>query len=452
MSNFAQSSPSAPADHVSSIPISELQSMKDDIKELGAMINTLLNNSTIASETINNNNRNGNSGHTPFSRSQMSRSVIFEDDNERTAGSNSIRGSHHYGGLVKLTAPEPFYGKVGTNALQILTFISQMEIYFNAAKINLESPDSLSIALISLRGNALLWYNSIKDRDGSTINSWSQLKVELTKRYQPVAQEQISLTELLDCKFKGSIENYNNDFMNSLLLLPHLNNPTMDSLVMGIYSRGIRGPNTTFVSATVLNAITKKEVSTLNELMSLALLSEQNMKKAQGDSRGAHLPISSNNHSNNRFGNKSFSSPVRFPRPNNNYNNNFTNAKPFNSPQQLNNIGAHDQYYEEEEISGSNDQCDHLNHVGDEHDEDNNGGVTDGPDIDDQAEDHFLNAIKLYDRAKQNNNSITPEEFDRRRRAGACFFCGDVGHMANKCPKKLNAQRPPFPAQFPKRK
>lgn len=448
------SSPSAPVDQ--SV---ELASMRNDIKELGALVNTLINNTTIANETINN-MKNMGIGHTPYSRPQTSTRYAFDahEEQDRSTAASYARPTpnQNYNGLVKLSLPDAFHGKAGTNALQILTFIIQMEIYFDAVKIHLDSPDSLPIALSCLRGNALLWYDSIKKREDYGITSWNLLKEALLKRYQPMAQEQISLTELLNSHYKGSIENYNNEFLNALLMLPDLNNPVMDGLIMGIYSRGIRGPNTTFVSATVRNAITKKEVSNVNQLMSLALLTEQNMKDAELSSRSSigKFPLFSSNNNYNRFDKKSFSSP-RFARPNNTYNN---NNNSFSSPQKLNNMNVYDQYYEDEEMIGFSDETYELNHLGEEHDEDNNSGVTDGPVIHDEPEsgaDHFLNALKIYDRLKQGNNSITPEEFDRRRRAGACYFCGGDGHMANRCPKKTNGHgipSKPLPVQFPKRK
>ena len=36
----------------------------------------------------------------------------------------------------------------------------------------------------------------------------------------------------------------------------------------------------------------------------------------------------------------------------------------------------------------------------------------------------------------QKNQKPTKVELDQRKTEGACFYCGEKGHMANKCPKK----------------
>ena len=36
----------------------------------------------------------------------------------------------------------------------------------------------------------------------------------------------------------------------------------------------------------------------------------------------------------------------------------------------------------------------------------------------------------------QKNQKPTKAEMDRRKAEGACFYCGEKGHMANECPKK----------------
>ena len=36
----------------------------------------------------------------------------------------------------------------------------------------------------------------------------------------------------------------------------------------------------------------------------------------------------------------------------------------------------------------------------------------------------------------QKNQKSTNAEMDRRNVEGACFYCGEKGHMANECPKK----------------
>ena len=47
----------------------------------------------------------------------------------------------------------------------------------------------------------------------------------------------------------------------------------------------------------------------------------------------------------------------------------------------------------------------------------------------------FLKAIKIYEKAKKINESLSPDEIDRRRQNGNCFRCNGPGHYANKCQK-----------------
>jgi hypothetical protein len=74
------------------------------------------------------------------------------------------------------------------------------------------------------------------------------------------------------------------------------------------------------------------------------------------------------------------------------------------------------------------------------------GPSGDDPDADD--ENSFLNALRIYDRMKKSNPSLTPEELDRRRRNGTCFRCNKEGHFSSKCPLRIGGGNKPPAVSF----
>jgi hypothetical protein len=88
------------------------------------------------------------------------------------------------------------------------------------------------------------------------------------------------LSSLLKVRYRGSIQQYNDDFINHLQLLPSFNDPAAESLIMGIYVNGItEAPSTTYISTVIRSAIAEKKAKTITELQSVALLAESNMGK-----------------------------------------------------------------------------------------------------------------------------------------------------------------------------
>ena len=119
------------------------------------------------------------------------------------------------------------------------------------------------------------WYDQIKKREPSLIISWDTLKEQLQLRYQPIAQGQLALSKLLKVRYKHLIETLNHEFLSYLQLLPEYNDSTNDKMLIGIYMNALtEATGTTYICTTLRNAIARKEINTLTELQSMALLAE----------------------------------------------------------------------------------------------------------------------------------------------------------------------------------
>ena len=145
------------------------------------------------------------------------------------------------------------------------------------------------------------------------IYSWETLKQQLTERYQPIAQEQISFSKLLKVRFKTSINALNYEFLKYLQLLPQFNQSADESVIMGIYMNALtEAQGTTYICTNLRDAIANKKVTTLAQLQSMALLAESNLGKSNKTnvpyishhSRPSHSSSSSSSsqaYSSNRF-------------------------------------------------------------------------------------------------------------------------------------------------------
>ena len=319
-------------------------------------------------------------------------------------------------------------GKVGTKSMILLSFITQMEVYLGAAKVALDSSSSLQLAVLRLKENALNWYVAVSTRDPRMIKSWSELKEQLKKRYLPQSQDQLSLNDLLEIRYKGNIETYNNAFSDVLMLIPGLagGDEKTEQLAMGIYAKGISTAGTSLhLASAVQTAINRKEVKTMIDLMATAQLAEQTWKMSNpgrygNNSRKPHVAFQHGNYSNSSASSSRSAFPNRFERPQG------TPNKSFNTPMKLNNINTDD-----DEIENDIVQQEENNVNEDENNEEPTFHEEDG-----DENNLFLNAIKLYEKAKKTNESLSPDEIDRRRRNGTCFRCNGQGHYANKCPQK----------------
>ena len=376
-------------------------------------------------------------------------STPYPVDLNSSTMTTSFDNNRPYGGLVKFSPPSPFTGKAGTTAIQVLAFISQMERYLTAVKIGFESTESLTVSLTSIREGASLWYDHLSRRDPLLIRNWIELKEQIIKRYQPIAQEQLSLSSLLKVRYRGSIQQYNDDFINHLQLLPSFNDPATESLIMGIYVNGItEAPSTTYISTVIRSAIAEKKAKTITELQSVALLAESNM----GKDRKAPITYHGSSPSFvNRGNNFSRSTPSRPPYQNNRPRfhspSSSIPAPSFsnNTPSKLNNIisdDPYDEHFENDTVELNNIDTD-VNRYSEDNIQTSEAttGESDSPQFhedlssfNDVTAPACLNAIKLYEKSKKLNPSLSPEELDRRRRNQTCFRCNRTGHFINNCP------------------
>lgn len=397
--------------------------------------------STNNDQNVNNNTIYQNRKSTPYYGSNSSTTST-------TSTSNNTNNSRPYNGLFKLNSPPPFLGKTGTNATQVLSYISAMDRYIDAILISRESPESLVVSLQSLRDNALLWYENLARAQPLLIKCWNDLRTQILKRYQPIAQEQLSLSELLRIKYKTSIQQYNDEFTGHLQLLPSYNNPANEQLMMGIYMNGLTAvKGTTYICTVLNNAIhEKKETLTLYELQSIALLAQSNLGSNNRNIANTNVPFTSSYSSNNSRNNYNSRPSSGYSGNNNNYGrtgNSFhrTPFKPsipsssYNTPAKLNNI-------ESDNTSDSGDPYDELANNdednGDDNDETISPVIHEEPSLD--TEELFLANIQFYDKIKQSVPSLTPEKLAERRKLNTCFRCNRTGHFIAKCPLQKSSK------------
>jgi hypothetical protein len=315
---------------------------------------------------------------------------------------------------IKLKAPYPFAG-INVDGTSVLSYFGQMDHYLQAAGVDDKSRDSLNVAQTNLSGPALLWYQAYTMRHPNEIHCWDELKAALKVRYYPVAQEQLSMNALLNVKYRGNIEDYNNAFQTHAQMLPILNDSSFDPITMGIYIKGISGePRTTYLVTTLNNAVQEKKAKTIFELMNIASQTEQNLRMSRPsefiNNRANPMPvvvpyvkaneqIRANTNSNNEAGNAvSTSTPVH----------GYTTPLANRVPAAVNHVRFADEEQFESE-SQDESECDNSN-----------------------ESDAVLKALQQFNKFCANEN-VLPEEFVTRRQEGSCFICGRQGHRASMC-------------------
>jgi hypothetical protein len=350
-----------------------------------------------------------------------------------------------YNGLVKFTPPNCFTGKPGDGPMSLINFISQMNRYLSAVGIDHYSLESLNVASMRLSDFASQWYDHISGRQPHLINSWSQLKEQLRDRYQPIAQEQLSFSSLLKVRYKNSIDTLNYEFLKHLQLLPEYNNSENENLMIGIYMNALtEAQGTTYICTTLRNAIAKKEVNTLTELQSMALLAESNLGK--GNKTNIPYIAPHNRHNNNNKVPHRFQSGNSYRPSFKPFNRAPVSAPSFSTPAKLHNVQI-EQHYDTDE----DDTNEQSNTAGIDYENELNDDTSATPpfheDVNESLSENdlaFLNAMRFYEKNAKRNPSLTTDELDRRRRTNTCFICNQPGHYANKCnassqqqPKKL---------------
>jgi retrotransposon gag protein/zinc knuckle protein len=335
--------------------------------------------------------------------------------------------------LIKIRSPPTFSGQPPVTAMQVQSFIRKMDRYLKVVHILPSSLDSKDVSVQFLEEQALIWLDHLEKEQPDIINSWNDLKIQILRRYQPVAQEQLSMNALINVKFKGDVQLFNSEFLSHLQLLPSFEVTTSHKMVMSLYANAIyQYPGAGYLSMIIRQAINNEEVNTIHELQNEALLAEINIgRRAMSNNNPQRRPFI--------YHNKNYNNNYR-----NGNNNNFNRKLNFNTPHRLQNMN-NDSDYEESNEENNNDEYNNYND--NENNDDHNDSdddmesnlnemkLKDSENNDDEDSKTYLNAIKHYKKAKKINSKLSAIEINEYRKNDKCFNCGLPGHYANQCTK-----------------
>lgn len=354
--------------------------------------------------------------HHPRYDDDTNSSMISDGDRKSTG-----RPAPLYNGTVKLQIPKPFEGLPGTNSMEIENYFDRMDRFLRAAKISGDDTDSLNLGLMSLDKVALSWYqshekNCVRNPDKfPVIRTWLELKEQIRVRFIPLATEGVIMSKLIKLKYSTSAEEYNHQFNSLSQLLPDAFEPMSAKWLVGLYLEGLKSAPADVISA-AQNAVYADKVDNVSSLQNIVVLQE----RIHRNSRSIKPAISSS-FVPRKYG-SSGGSNWRSPGGNNNWKSKYTT--PVKAV--LHHVDAVDAT-DSVESGTVNDEgeVDHEIHIHDEPDADENGGT--------DFDEAFLNAIKSYDKNKERNPKLTPEEYNRRRMNNTCFHCNQPGHQIKDC-------------------
>lgn len=334
---------------------------------------------------------------------------------------------------VKLNMPSKYKGSMSHDSANLRIFISQMDRWFDAKKINHESPNSLLIAVTQLDGYASSWYENVRHEEA--INSWSDLRSLMIQRFEREDIEEVETFALMDTKYRTNITAYTHEFNQHVQLVPQHLRRDQPMLIL-LYLHGLRVDHgTALLRVTLKHHMGKQGLHTLTQVQNEALRIESVLNSARSagkQSAGATMYSNrtSLTPSSSRF---SRATPPRRPT--------------FSTPQKLHHVAA--ESGDHSVLDSYEDMNASIDDRGiDDGDEDSSGDTT-VPSFheDDESDSHgsstsaavdevehaMLHAMKAQAKFGAKLN-ISPEEILRCRKNNLCFKCKRPGHMATACP------------------
>ena len=359
---------------------------------------------------------------------------------------NNVPGSN-IPQLAKPPKPDCFTGDRSSN---VDSWIGSMERYFTASGIDKEnvlSPEQklrqMNHAIAFLRGTAGQWWASVM-REGaanpSTLpSSWSQFKVMLLERYRPIAASKIARAKLDLIKQIGNVDGYCNAFLNQMQFIDDMS----DGDKLHRFTSGLRGE--------IKMEVLRNEPTSLHEAMI----------KAEAAEKFLHTVSSSSfRFSNSKFKQRSYpsSSTYNYPRQFNRIpfpssNSSFSSST--SVPMELGNIYSGVNEYDSIYRNGNSNELQQINNQNYNVNIDRNGNGMNYNEEElknvNMGSNYNFNRNGNSNNNSNNNNNgngngrrnLSPQELERLKREGKCFYCEKPGHNSRFCNERKRSMNQP---------
>lgn len=328
--------------------------------------------------------------------------------------------------VLKPSKPPTFHGDRRSNAE---VWLLELENYFTVINV-MDGGQRIAFAVSQLRDLAVVWWKQAiqqAEQNPEIKTNWETFKKLLLDNYLPVSAAETSRAALYRLKQQGSVAAYCDIFLR------HLNNVDDMNLAdqMFLFKQGLQ----TYIA----KEVNQKGPKTLAECMSFA-------QRAEIENRTyRNLNLEQKNRSfRNGLGNQ-FNINTAYNNGFNRYGTTNNSSNSYSVPMELNNINyGYQDYYSSSafmEDSHLNDGLDTNDTRGLEY---NNGNSDVGYEGNNT---HHVNAVVGNYNSNRGPNSFVPrhvvtnnrvpgltrEQLDTYRRIGACFKCGQRGHMKSQC-------------------